>query len=153
MVGLEAAPPLLEHRDGATVSSDPGEPWPPGDAEYFANLNGCEEAESHYLEDAFDEDPPDDLDSFTRQTDPDDPVLTPAPSPIPTKKTPMMTIAQIMTRHHDGEAPPTSTVIPEKSETNPLPDTPPDEEPHRDDSNRHSCGGLSAMRRGGNPSP
>ena len=32
-----------------------------------------------------------------------------------------------------GEPPPTSTVIPEKSETNPLLDSPPDEEPHRDD--------------------
>ncbi len=31
-----------------------------------------------------------------------------------------------------GEPPPTLTVIPEKSESNPLPDTPPDEEPHRD---------------------
>ena len=32
-----------------------------------------------------------------------------------------------------GEAPPTLTVIPEKSEANPLPDTPPDEEPPRND--------------------
>ncbi len=32
-----------------------------------------------------------------------------------------------------GEPPPTLTVIPEKSESNPLPDTPPDEEPPRND--------------------
>ena len=60
----------LRHRQGFGLIG-PQDPRPPGDAEYFANLNACEEAESHYLEDAFDEDPPDDLDIFT--DDPDDP--------------------------------------------------------------------------------
>ena len=109
----------LRHRQGFGLIG-PQDPRPPGDAEYFANLNACEEAESHYLED-----PPDDLDIFT--DDPDDP--DPFPS-YPDNEYP--------NDEEDpppyGEAPSTSTVIPEKSETNPLPDTSPDEEPHHDDS-------------------
>ena len=108
----------LQHRQGFGLIG-PQDPRPPGDAEYFANLNACEEAESHYLEDAFDEDPPDDLDIFTDDPgplpDPDDEYPNDEEYPPP-----------------DGEAPPTSTIIPEKSEIYPLLDTPPDEEPHRD---------------------
>ena len=109
----------LQHRQGFGLIG-PQDPRPPGDAEYFANLNACEEAESHYLEDAFDEDPPDDLDIFTDDPgplpDPDDEYPNDEEYPLPY-----------------GEAPPTLTVISEKSEIYPLPDTPPDKVPPRND--------------------
>ncbi len=115
----------LQHRQGFGLIG-PQDPRPPGDAEYFANLNAFEEAEAHYLEDAFDEDTPDDSDIFTDGIDdPDDP--DPSPSD-PYNECP-----------NDEEGPPpygetqpTLTVIPEKSEIDPLPDTSPNEEPPRD---------------------
>ena len=110
----------LRHRQGFGLIG-PQDPRPPGDAEYFANLNACEEAESHYLEDAFDEDPPDDSDIFT-----DD------PDPFPSDPDNEYPNDEEDSLPYD-EAPPTSTVIPEKSEIHPLPDIPPNEGPHRDD--------------------
>ena len=112
----------LRHRQGFGLIG-PQDPRPPGDAEYFANLNACEEAESHYLEDAFDEDPPDDSDIFTDGLDDPDPFPSDPDNEYPNDEEDSLPY---------DEAPPTSTVIPEKSEINPLLDTPPDEEPHRD---------------------
>ena len=60
----------LRHRKGFGLMGSQ-DPRPPGQAEYFANLNAFERGESCYLEDAFDEDSPDDLEFFT--DDPDDP--------------------------------------------------------------------------------
>ena len=60
----------LRHRKGFGLMGSQ-DPRPPGEAEYFANLNAFERGESCYHEDAFDEDSPDDLEVFT--DDPDDP--------------------------------------------------------------------------------